>query len=483
MPEGTSIYATDQVTRQLEEVALTLPPEDVKAVVAQVGRLDTESDRILSKDVAMIRIDVRPSGERRRTIDEILEELETRSSHVTGYREIQFAKLNTGPPVGKPVEVKVKGPYFNDLEQLSDRLKAFLATVPGVHTIQDDLEKGKNEIRIRIDPNRAHLVGLDESDIARQVKYAFEGMPATVYRDGDEEIDVVVKLEPGSRDSIQDIYNLRIPTVAGGSVPFRSVASFEVERGWARINRFDAERSVTVSAEVTEGEASAVEVTAMLRDHYDTFAQEFPGYRLDFRGEFQEFEEAFENVGRLFLVGLILIYLILGGQFRSYLQPLMILFAIPFAFAGAMLFLLVTGYPFTIMVMYGLVALSGVAINDSIVLIAFVNDARARGASANRAVLNGAKRRLRPIFLTTVTTIFGLLPMALGIGGKSLVWMPLAGTIVWGLGVATFLILLIMPPLYLAAEDLRGLVKRRSSQTASLRAPGESTDVLIGKAG
>ena len=475
MPEGTSVHATDAVTRQIEDQALTLPSEDVKAVVAQVGRLDTESDRIISKDVSMIRIDLRPKGERRRSIDAIIEELEKKSADVTGYREIQFAKLNTGPPVGKPVEIKVKGRYFDDLEKIADRLKAFLATVPGVHTIQDDLQKGKNEIKIRIDESRAHLVGLDELDIARQVKYAFEGMPATVYRDGDEEIDVVVKFQLDARNSLQDILDLKIPTAQGGLVPFRSVADFEVERGWARINRFDGERAVTVSAEVTDGEASAVEVTAMLKDHYAEFANEYPGYRLDFRGEFQEFEEAFENVGRLFLVGLILIYLILGGQFRSYLQPLLILFAVPFAFAGAMLYLIVNGYPFTIMVMYGMVALSGVAINDSIVLIAFINDGRARGASTYRAVLNGAKRRLRPIFLTTVTTMFGLLPMAIGVGGESLVWMPLAGTIVWGLGVATLLILLVIPPLYTAAEDVRSLFLRKKAQPTS-RLPGDTSD-------
>jgi len=479
MPEGTSIEATDEVTRGIEEVALTLPEEDVKAIVSQIGRLDTESDRIASKDVSMIRVDVRAAGVRTRSIDQIMGDLEKGTEHITGYREIQFAKLNTGPPVGKPIEIKVKGRHFEVLEEISRRFKDYLATIPGVHTIQDDLQRGKNEIRIHVDENRAHLVGLDESDIARQVKYAFEGVPATIYRDGDEEIDVVVKFQEDFRDSIQDINDLKIPTRGGGLVPFRSVANFTIERGWAKINRFDGERAVTVSAEVTEGAASSVEVTAMAKDFYAGIAQEYPGYRLDFRGEFQEFEEAFTNVGQLFLVGVILIYLILGGQFRSYLQPLLVMFAIPFAFAGAMLYLITHGYPFTIMAMYGMVALSGVAVNDSIVLIAFINDARRRGASPYRAVLNGSKRRLRPIFLTTVTTILGLSPMALGIGGKSVVWMPMAGTIVWGVGVATFLILLVMPPLYLAAEDLHSLVFRRRNKVPVVSSPPQGADVHI----
>ncbi|HLV02479.1 MAG TPA: efflux RND transporter permease subunit, partial [Acidobacteriota bacterium] len=175
MPEGASIEETDQVARAIEEVAMTLPREEVISVVTQVGRLDTESDRIFSKDVAMVKVDLVEPTARERSLEEIMAELESRTSHVTGFRRIEFAKISGGPPLGRPIEVKVKGTYFEDLERLSNRLKDYLATIPGVHSIQDDLEKGKNELRVRIDESRAHLVGLDKSDIARQIKYAFEG--------------------------------------------------------------------------------------------------------------------------------------------------------------------------------------------------------------------------------------------------------------------------------------------------------------------
>lgn len=481
MPEGVAIDATDQVARAIEEAAMTLPSEEMLSVVTQVGRLDTESDRIFSKDVAMVKVDLVEPDQRNRSIEEIMAELEAKTSHVTGYKEIEFAKVSGGPPLGAPIEVKIKGTYFDDLERLSTRLKEYLATIPGVHSIQDDLQKGKNELRVQIDESRAHLVGLDKSDVARQIKYAFEGVPATVFHDGDEEVDVVVRFRPESRDSIQDVYDLNIPSASGGLVPFSNVARFTIERGWASINRFDGERAVTVSADVGPDGTSAVQATQMLQDYYSQVAPEFPGYRLDFRGEFQEFEEAFRNVGRLFLIGLILIYLILGAQFRSYIQPFLVMAAIPFAFAGAMLYLLISGYPFSIMVMYGMVALAGVTVNDSIVLIAFMNNARQRGASAYRAVLTGAKRRLRPIFLTTATTIFGLLPMALGVGGESVVWMPLAGTIVFGLGIATFLILLVIPPLYMVIEDFRRAFGFSEPEDSSLSL--DRGDVRIRKVG
>ncbi len=460
MPEGSSLAATDEVLRQLEGAALALPAGEVIDVVTQGGRLDTDSERLNGKDVGQLVINLVESNQRTRALDEIIEEMETRSAQVTGYKRLEFARPNTGPPVGKPVEVKVKGRYLETLEVISDRVQASLEAMPGVHTVQDDLRRGKNEIRLEVDENRAHLVGLDAGDIARQVKYAFDGAKATVFHDGAEEIDVVVKFQPEARDSLQDLSSVKIASRSGGLVPLESVASFRIERGWADIHRFDGERAITVSAEVDESVASPVAVTRELQRQFADIGAEFPGYRLDFRGEFKEFEDAFNNVVRLFLVGIILMYLILAAQFRSYLQPVLVLAAVPFAFAGAMLCLLINDYKFSINVMFGMVALSGVAVNDSIVLIAFINQARERGASLYRAVLTGGRRRLRPIFLTTVTTICGLLPMALGIGGESRTYTPLAGTIVWGLGVATFLILFVMPPLYAALDDVRRLLMR-----------------------
>ncbi len=460
MPEGSSIDATDAVAAQFEQAALELPPRELVDVVTQVGRLDTESDRVNGKDVAQVIVNLVEPGDRSRSLDEIREDLERRTAQVVGYRKLEIAKASTGPPIGKPVEVKVKGKYLQTLDRIAQLVKNELESMPGVSDVQDDLQKGKNEIRVRIDKNRAHLVGLDASDIGRQIKAAFDGVVATVFHDGAEEIDVVVKFQPDSRREIKDLSFLKIPSASGGLIPFDSVARFEVERGWADINRFDGERAITVSADVDEKTTSPVEVTRALQAKFADIGQQFPGYRLDFRGEFKEFEEAFDNVVRLFLVGVILMYLILAAQFRSYLQPALVLVAVPFAFAGSMLCLLINDYKFSINVMFGMVALAGVAVNDSIVLIDFINEARKRGASLHRAILAAAKRRLRPIFLTTVTTVFGLLPMALGVGGRSVAYTPLAGTIVWGLGVATFLILVVMPPLYAALDDLRRVLTR-----------------------
>ena len=472
MPEGSSIEATDSVVRQFEDVALSLPQNELRDVVVQIGQLDTDTERLLRKDVAQVIVSLNELGERQRSLDEIVAELEMGSAGITGFQRVQFRKIAMGPPVGNPIEVKIKGRDVEILEVISGELMAYLDSLPGVFSIEDDLREGKNEIRIEVDKNRAHLVGLDSSDIARQIKYAFEGVVATVIHDSTEETDLVVKYQEGARATLTDIYELRIPTATGDLVPFQSVAAFVVKRGWSDIRRFDGERAITVSADVDPDVMTAVAVTAAIQQEFRDISANYPGYRLDFRGEWKEFEEAFNNISRLFLVGIILIYLILGAQFRSYLQPALVLAAIPFAFAGAMLCLLVSDFKLSINIMYGLVALSGIAVNDSIVLINFINQSRQRGASLYRAVLCGAKRRLRPILLTTVTTMFGLLPLAMGVGGASVTWMPLASTIVWGLGVATFLILMVIPPLYVALEDVRGLFLRRNKPP---RAGGCST--------
>jgi len=181
-----------------------------------------------------------------------------------------------------------------------------------------------------------------------------------------------------------------------------------------------------------------------------------------FGGEFEEFQEAFSGIFRLFLIGIGLIYVILGTQFRSFIQPVIIMTAIPFAFIGAMLGLFFSGNPFSITTLFGFVALAGLVVNNSIVMVSFINDARRNGMSQRDSIIQAGTIRLRPIIMTSLTTIFGLLPMALGLGGKSEVWAPLANTIVWGLTVSTFLTLLIIPAVYeLIVDDIGGWFRRK----------------------
>ena len=454
MAPGTRLEETDRIISQAEQMALALPREEVAAVVANVGILQTHDDTIVNTHVGQVMVDLVEPNKRKRTTSEIIDELRGKVKSITGISRLELSELAGGPPTGKPVEVKVKGKYLDELQEVAELVKAELGMMEGVTDINDDFSMGKKEIRIHVDEDKAALLGLDVFQIAGTVRAAFEGSKATVFRDGDEEVDVVVKFRGDEREKLSDIERMRIPSLTGGMVPFRNVAKVSVQRGYSEIARFQGDRAISVSADIDKSVTSMVEVNRALAERFRDIQQRYPGYRLDFRGEFEEFKEAFSSLGRLFVIGIILIYLILGTQFKSWAQPLVIMFTVPFAFIGAMIGLLINRDPFSIVTLFGIVALAGVVVNDSIVLVDFINKARTRGMPKWRAIITGGRLRLRPILLTSITTIFGLLPMATGLGGKSATWAPLANTIVWGLAASTFLTLFVIPSLYTIVDDI-----------------------------
>lgn len=453
-PEGTNLEAMDDIVRQVEEKALSLPKGEVETVIANTGLMQTDVDWFFRPSVGQLILDLVDRKDRNRSLDEIIADLRDRTKDISGINSIEFSKVSTGPPIGAPVEVKVKGKYLDELIEVSDLVKDELHQLDGVFDIKDDFIEGKKELHIEVDEDKAALHNLSVAQIALDVRHAFEGEAATILRDGDEEVDVVVKFPESSQQQIRDIEDMMILSPTGALIPFRDVAAIRVETGFASIRRFDRDRAITVSADVDNNVISSVEANRILIERFEDISERYPGYRLDFGGEFKEFQEAFTNIGILFLIGIILIYMILGGQFRSFGQPLIILISVPFAFIGAMISLLVGGYPISITVLFGVVALAGVAVNDALVLITFINNAREQGLSRWKSIKLAGVTRMRPVILTSITTICGLLPMAIGLGGKSADWAPLANTIVWGLAFATILTLFFIPALYAIVDDI-----------------------------
>ena len=457
MPIGTRLERTDAVMRQFEKAALAFSTSEVTAVITKTGIIWRDIGLTRDSHIGSLQIEVVKAKHRDRSIDEIIAELRRKSRHITGPEQVEFQKVESGPVTGADVEVMVKGRYFSELETIAHEIKGELAKIAGVTDINDNFSPGKEEIQLYIDENKANEYGLTIQGIAFAVRHAFEGAKATVFRDGDEEIDVIVKFSDSSRTTVKDVENMKLVGLRGGVlVPLRDVASMRVERGYATIHRFKGERAITITANVNPEIISAVKVNQMIEEH---FAKElnprYPGYALESGGQFAEFEKAFEGIQWLFGVGILLIYFILETQFKSFIQPMIILTTVPFAFIGAMVGLIASGNPLSIASMYALVALAGIVVNDSIVLVEFINRQRAVGVSKWRAILNAGRTRLRPILLTSITTVSGLLPMALGIGGKSAMWMPMASTIVWGLSVATVLTLFVIPAFYAIVDDIR----------------------------
>ncbi|MFC2076675.1 efflux RND transporter permease subunit [candidate division KSB1 bacterium] len=454
-PAGTDLEAMDKIILKVESAAMDLPSDELESVVANTGIYQDETDWLFQSDVGQVIVDLVEERDRERKTADIIAELRGKLELIAGIQDLRFYQPSGGPPTGTPVEVRIQGKYFDEMEQVAELVKAELRTMPGVFDIRDDFELGKKELRIDVDIDRAAMFGLSVAQIALAVRQAFEGTVATKYRDGDEEIDVLVKFEESARNDLASLTDMTITAPNGALVPFGELARIDIKQGYVDVERFERERSITVTADVDARQNSAIAVNQELGRRFQEISKRFPGNKLRFGGVFEQFEESFKSLGLLFFVALGLVYVILGGQFKSFIQPFIIMFSILFAGLGAMFGLLVSQSPFSITTLFGIMALSGIAVNDSLVMVNFINNARRRGAGRWRSIIESGVIRFRPILLTSLTTIGGLLPMSLGIGGKSITWGPLATTIIWGLLFATFMTLFMIPSIYAIMDDIK----------------------------
>ena len=468
MPPSFGLKETSATLAKVEEVAMSLPADERVAVVTNIGLVTPTSlleGSSVRSSVGEVLIELVPKDQRDRSTDEIIASLRGKVEAISGIEKLTFDTQAGGPPQGSDVEVKVKGEQFEPLAEIANSLQENLHQMDGVYDIRDDFVTGKSEIRLRVKEDRAHQYGLNIFQIAYNVRNALEGNITTTYRDADESIDVIVKYDSEHLSTIANLEELLIPTPNGTMVPLRDVAEAQEEGGYSEIRRFENERAITVSAAVDNDKTNAFAVNQVLIQTFQDIESLYPGYRLDFRGVFDQINESFGELGRLFLVGILIMYVILGAQFKSFIQPIIILFAVPFGFMGAMLGLLIVGAPLSMVALFGTVALAGIVVNDSIVMIDFINQYRLGGYNKWRAILKGGSVRLRPIILTSVTTIVGLIPMAIGLGGKSPIWMPMAYTIIFGLFAATLLTVFVMPALYAITADVRELFIKREPAT------------------
>ncbi|MGI9591400.1 MAG: efflux RND transporter permease subunit [Myxococcota bacterium] len=382
-----------------------------------------------------------------------------------------------GPPIGKPVAIRIQSEDYDESKQIAGEMKAELATLPGVYNIEDNLPMGPRELRVRLDEHRASIHGLTFQDVGFALLAANDGSVPSTFKDplSDEDVDIRVQLREDQRRSMADLLDVEIRTPAGYRVKLGDVADVDVDRGYLRFYHYDANRAVVVYADVDRDQATSVSVNEHMARHFADVPQRLPGVKVVYGGEFQDTDAAFADMTRALLIAVLAIYAILAAQFRSYTQPLIVMSVIAFSFVGVsigmfVMNLIVGGYALSMYVLYALVGLAGIVVNDSLVLIDFVNQERARGTEAEEAVRSASRKRFRPILLTTVTTVTGLAPMALGLTGYSPVFAPFASAIVFGLLAASLLTLFVVPTLYLTLE---GTKRRLRPHRAPLEAVPE----------
>ena len=468
MPAGTPVAQTLAVARQIQEKGLQVVREYeekyhrplleysmVMIGIHQARHGPKAGSPSLGSHLAQVTIELVP-GEKRPGVSarEIVRKWRKKVGEIPGAEGVLFQSELFG--LGKPVEVALSLKDEEALLSAVEALKAELSRFPGVHDIEDSFIPGKDEFKLRLKPG-AKSLGVTLEDVARAVRHAFYGAEALRVQRGEDEVQVLVRYPEEERRSLWDLENLRLHLPDGREIPLLQVAELKMGRSYVTLERLDCRRVIRVSAEVDEKLTNAAELRAYLKNQFlPALKQQYPGLVYSLEGEGRRHQEAMEDVVKGFLVAQLAIYALLAVPLRSYLQPLIIMFAVPFGIIGAFLGHKLMGFHLNILSFFGIVGLSGVVVNDSLILIDLVNRLRGQGKEAFSAVVEAAERRFRPIILTTLTTFVGLMPMIFEKSLQARVLIPMAISLGFGVLFATLITLVIIPCLYLALEDLRG---------------------------
>lgn len=473
---GASLDETAEVCELLEERVREATGEEFLSMHTLLGVAASDVATFeLGEHLGQVWVELAEGEERTRSTAEIIRDLRGRFQGLPSIvRSLEIELPQTGP-AGRAVEVSLRGPDLAVLREEAARLEERLQRFSGVRDIRSDLEDGKDQIEVEPTPYGRRL-GITEAALASQIRTAFEGREvASVRRDGDA-VDVILKAPEGRRSRAAALSGLRIevPAALPGEPPFRvaleRVATLRQAQAPSSIGHEEEQRAVVVSADVDSAEGNSTRIAETLRAELaEDLATRRPGYSFRMGGQAQDTEESVAGLALAAVISGLLIYLILGTLFRSFLQPLVIMFIIPFAGVGMVAGHLAMGRSITLMSLIGLLALAGVVVNDSLILVDFVNQRRREGARFLDAVIDSGRLRFRPILLTSVTTMLGLAPLTFFASGQARFLQPMAISIFFGLALATVLILVLVPVTLVVLEDVVGGLRRAVRVAAGTR--------------
>lgn len=480
MPLGTPSETTEEVVRGLERSAMQLAreidlrrgpgePSIIRHMLTSIGEQPFRAQErqragVVGVDftgahLGEVNIELAPAEERTVSSEEIALRWRELTGPIPGAVEVTY--ISSLFRAGEAINIRLSGPRMEELLAASEQLKDELRRIPGVFDVADTYRAGKEELRLSIRPEAQYL-NLSLADLARQVRQGFYGEEAQRVQRGRDDVRVMVRYPRSERRSLNDIENMWIRTAGGDGVPFSTVAIIERGRGPASIQRIDRRRAVSVTADVDPARANAAAITNFLmQERLPQITARFPGIRYELAGEQEERRESTEGLIQNFQLALLGIYALLAIPFRSYVQPLIVMSAVPFGLVGATWAHLLLGLELSLLSMSGMVALSGVVVNDSLILVDFVNRRRREGAPLFRAVRSAGVVRFRPVLLTSLTTFAGLTPLLLERSLQAQFLIPMAVSLGFGVLFGTVITLALVPCLYMILEDVRrGVVER-----------------------
>jgi len=453
MPVGTALEETDRVVAEVEELLSRHPYVDI--ISAQIGSQAEENPADSASEfstsgahegllwVGLVTQDERPISDL-----EILEEIRSR---LPRFKDVRFEALDMGQMMmgaaSAPIEIKIFGKEIPRLKEIADEIVASIRDVEGLRDVAHTFSEGKPEYQIRIDRGRASRLGLTVGQIGNAVKTASLGQVATRYREGDEETDVRVRFNERFRSDLDGIRNIPIMTPMGVMVRLDQVATITQGEGPIRITRENQAREVTVSANIAGRDLNSI-MQDVIQRTADLQRSLPSGYFLEFGGQFQVMQSAFLIMIGVFALATLLVYMIMASQFESFKHPLVIMFTIPLSLIGVVLALLITNMTVSLVSLIGFVMLGGIAVNNGIVMVDYINQLKQRGVEKKEAILQACSVRLRPVLITALTTIMGMVPMAISTSAGSEMRAPMAVTVIGGLVATTVLTLFVIPIIY-----------------------------------
>lgn len=456
MPSGTRLDITNGVALEVERALRTF--KEVKVVTTTVGSSAENKLESLGSHQAQIIVDLWKSGEKPKganlSTGGLIQEVKKQLSHKNlGQADIQYhlqeSVFASFVETNAPVVLEVKGHDMVVLKQLAQKTMGSLEKIPGVFGVKSTLADPSPEERIRIDKDKAAAYHLSTTDIARTALIAVKGTVATKFREEGKEYDVLVRLRTNDLDETGKLRGLMIHSPLDVDIPLAEVATLTKDQGPSEIKRVNQQRTILVTANVFNRSIRSVQ-----KDVQMAIApfQRTSGYTVTFGGESEQMKESFDSLRFALIFALVLVYMVIAAQLESFWQPIIIFVTVPLSVIGIAFALLLTGTSLNAVVLLGVILLGGIVVNNGIVLIDFINQLKSEGVPTREAALRAAETRMRPILMTTMTGVLGLLPLALGIGEGSELRSPMAITVIGGMTVSTILTLGVMPMMYETAE-------------------------------
>jgi len=463
LDESVRVERSAAVAVQLSDMYVNLFPEETESRYAWVGESEEQIGVALGMaegaNVAQAGAKLVSKSQRQLSAYEIADVMREEARKIPGVQKINIRVGSVAREVlmggSKPLTVEIQGYDLEKVSAIANELKARIQNIDGAVDVATSERLPRTEAWIEVDREKAAQLGVSTAAVARTVRANYYGYDATKYRDAGDDFDVQLRLSPGDRTSLDEIGDITIPSITGNLIKLSNIAQIKLAQGPIWIDRKDRERLIKVEASTTKPLGQV-----RLEVEKEIAELDIPaGVTVGFGGQVEEQAKTFAQLRLLLVVGLLLVYMVMASQFESLKTPFVIMFSVPFAFTGAIWLLLLTGSSISIVALIGLVLLIGVVVNNAIVLVDYTNILRHRGMSMHEAIVTAGTRRLRPVLMTALTTIFAMVPLVLTRGEGSEMWQPFGVTVIGGLAVSTIVTLVLVPVMYsIISRRIKGVV-------------------------